>query len=81
MTDVWTHRRAQVTQVDRVDRVKTAVVQVERRLEKTWRRAVEDDGDTRRGSRDRWTVFEFGPQTPGKDSGGNQGGEPEEVGA
>ena len=33
-------------------------------------RAVEDVGDTRRGSEDRWTVSEFGHQNPGKDSGG-----------
>ena len=67
------------TRVDCVDRVKTAVAQVERRLEKTWRRAVEDDGDTRRGSEDRWTVSGFGSQNPGKDSEGNRGGEPEEI--
>ena len=56
-----------------------AVMQIERRLWKTWRQAVEDGGDTRRGSEDRWTVSGFGPQNPGKDSGGNRGGEPEEI--
>ena len=67
------------TRVDCVDRVKTAVAQVERRLEKTWRRAVEDGGDTHQGLEDRWTVSGFGPQNPGKDSGGNRGREPEEI--
>ena len=64
---------------DRVDQVKMTVVQVERRLWKTWRQVVEDGGDMRRGSEDRWAVSGFGPQNPGKDSGGNRGGEPEEI--
>ena len=34
-----------ITWVDCVDRIKMAVVQVERRLWKTWRQAVEDGGD------------------------------------
>ena len=67
------------TRGDRVDQVKTTDVQVERRLGKTWRRAVEDGGDTCRGSEDRWTVSGFGPQNSGKDSGGNQDNEPEEI--
>jgi len=80
MTNTWGHRQAQEYMGDSVDRVETTVEQVERRLWKTWRRAVEDGGDTRRGSEDRWTVSGFGPQNPGKDSGGNRGGVPEEVG-
>ena len=69
------------TRGDRVDQVKTTDVQVERRLGKAWHLGVvKDVCDTRRGSEDRRTVFGFGPQNLGKDSGGNRGGVLEEVG-
>ena len=51
MADTWGHRQAQEYMGDRVDQVKAALGQVERRLGKTWRLGGQDGGGTCRGVR------------------------------